>query len=230
MSANTNTVVSSTEQTKKRVYKKKEVVVEAVVSTPVEEVDVPTVTDETVEEEVLTKVDEKDDKKSSVVNRESVMASFEELIASVDGEIGALRASDNKSKSVPFLRKVVAHLKKLQKHTARIAKGGKIRKTGASTTSGFLKPVPVSDEIRKFAGWEKDELHSRVDVTNFICQHIKKNNLQKADDRRQIAPDATLKKILNIKKDSKDTIPYYEIQKHIKHHFPKPPAPLAVVS
>lgn len=220
MSANTNTVVSSTEQTKKRVYKKKEpTVVEEVVSAPV--VEVP-VTEDTVEEEVLGKVDEK---KSNVVNRESVMASFDELIASVDGEIGALRASDNKSKSVPFLRKVVAHLKKLQKHTARIAKGGKIRKTGASTSSGFLKPVPVSDEIRKFAGWEKDELHSRVDVTNFICQHIKKNNLQKADDRRQIAPDATLKKILNIKKDSKDTIPYYEIQKHIKHHFPKPPVP-----
>lgn len=220
MSANTVTV-SSTEQTKKRVYKKKEPVVEEVVATPV--VETPVV-EETVEEEGLDKVEEK---KSSVVSRESVMASFDELIASVDTEIGALRASDNKSKSVPFLRKVVAHLKKLQKHTARIAKGGKIRKTGASTSSGFLKPVPVSDEIRKFAGWEKDELHSRVDVTNFICQHIKKNNLQKADDRRQIVPDATLKKILNIKKDSKDTIPYYEIQKHIKHHFPKPPVPPA---
>lgn len=175
-----------------------------------------------VVEEVLL-VDEPDVSVTSkvVVTRDTVMDSFDELIQLVDKEIEALRSTDNKSKGVGFLRSLNTRIKKLQKQTSRIAKG-KSKRVGNATNSGFLKPVAVSDEIRKFAGWEKDELHSRVDVTKFICQHIKKNNLQKPEDRRQIIPDNTLKKILNIKKDNKDPIPYYEIQKHIKHHFPKP--------
>ena len=172
-----------------------------------------------VQEEILVDVEEPSAK--VVVTRDTVMDSFDELIQLVDKEIEALRSTDNKSKGVGFLRTLNARLKKLQKQTSRIAKG-KSKRVCNSTNSGFLKPVAVSDEMRKFAGWEKDELHSRVDVTKFICQHIKKNNLQKPEDRRQILPDSTLKKLLNIKKDNKDPIPYYEIQKHIKHHFPKP--------
>lgn len=176
---------------------------------------------EVVQEEVVL-VDEPEESAAKVaVTRDTVMDSFDELIQLVDKEIEALRSTDNKSKGVGFLRTLNARLKKLQKQTSRIAKG-KSKRVGNTTNSGFLKPVAVSDEMRKFAGWEKDELHSRVDVTKFICQHIKKNNLQKPEDRRQIIPDNTLKKILNIKKDNKDPIPYYQIQKHIKHHFPKP--------
>ena len=153
MSALTVTVADP----KKRVYKKKPVVVveeifASVVDSVVDESVVveKVVEEETVEEEEVNKVEV--DKKSSVVNRESVMSSFDELIGTLDSEINTLRASDNKNKSVTFLRKVVAQLKKLQKHTARIAKGGKIRKAGTNTSSGFLKPVPVSDEIKRFAG------------------------------------------------------------------------------
>ena len=176
---------------------------------------------EVVQEEVVL-VDEPEESAAKVaVTRDTVMDSFDEIIQLVDKEIEALRSTDNKSKGVGFLRTLNARLKKLQKQTSRIAKG-KSKRVGNTTNSGFLKPVAVSDEMRKFAGWEKDELHSRVDVTKFICQHIKKNNLQKPEDRRQIIPDNTLKKILNIKKDNKDPIPYYQIQKHIKHHFPKP--------
>ena len=174
-----------------------------------------------VEEVLLVEETEESVPSKVVVTRDTVMDSFDELIQLVDKEIEALRSTDNKSKGVGFLRSLNTRLKKLQKQTSRIAKG-KSKRVGNTTNSGFLKPVAVSDEIRKFAGWEKDELHSRVDVTKFICQHIKKNNLQKPEDRRQIIPDNTLKKILNIKKDNKDPIPYYEIQKHIKHHFPKP--------
>ena len=182
----------------------------------------PLVVEEVVQEEVLL-VEEPDESAAAkvAVTRDTVMTSFDELIQLVEMEIEALRSTDNKSKGVGFLRTLNARLKKLQKQTSRIAKG-KSKRVGNTTNSGFLKPVAVSDEMRKFAGWEKDELHSRVDVTKFICQHIKKNNLQKPEDRRQIIPDNTLKKILNIKKDNKDPIPYYQIQQHIKHHFPKP--------
>lgn len=212
-----STPVASTEPVtitkKSRPSKKKEVVAAPPPPPPVVEV---------VQEEVLL-VDEPEESTAAkvAVTRDTVMDSFDELIQLVDKEIEALRSTDNKSKGVGFLRTLNARLKKLQKQTSRIAKG-KSKRVGNTTNSGFLKPVAVSDEMRKFAGWEKDELHSRVDVTKFICQHIKKNNLQKPEDRRQIIPDNTLKKLLNIKKDNKEPIPYYQIQQHIKHHFPKP--------
>jgi chromatin remodeling complex protein RSC6 len=211
-----STPVASTEPVtikKSRPSKKKEVVAVPPPPPPVVEV---------VQEEVLL-VDEPEESTAAkvAVTRDTVMDSFDELIQLVDKEIEALRSTDNKSKGVGFLRTLNARLKKLQKQTSRIAKG-KSKRVGNTTNSGFLKPVAVSDEMRKFAGWEKDELHSRVDVTKFICQHIKKNNLQKPEDRRQIIPDNTLKKLLNIKKDNKEPIPYYQIQQHIKHHFPKP--------
>ena len=42
------------------------------------------------------------------------------------------------------------------------------RKTNRAknTTSGFMKPVPISEEMIKFTGWESCK--SRVDVTNLF--------------------------------------------------------------
>lgn len=68
--------------------------------------------------------------------------------------------------------------------------------------SGLLKPVIISEKMAKFAGWEKDELHSRVDVTKVICAYIKgdeqsgRPNLQKPSNKKTILPDETLKDLL----------------------------------
>ena len=68
--------------------------------------------------------------------------------------------------------------------------------------SGLLKPVIISEKMAKFAGWEKEELHSRVDVTKVICAYIKgdaksgRPNLQKPSNKKTILPDETLKDLL----------------------------------
>ena len=91
-----------------------------------------------------------------------------------------------------------------------------------NTNSGFLKPVSISKEMSTFAGWKPDELHSRVDVTKYICNYIKENNLQNPDDKRQITPDAKLKKLLNYTvKDGEPPLKYYSLQTYLKQHFPK---------
>ena len=173
-------------------------------------------------------VDEDQEKVSNVVSRESVAANFDEIVALIETEIELLKVGDKTNpKVVSFLRNIKTRLNKLKKNAIKISKGKVKRQVSTGAQSGFLKPVAVSDEIRKFAGWEKGELHSRVDVTKFICAHIKQQNLQNKEDRRQIEPDAKLKKLLNIPSSSKETIPYYQIQQKIKHHFITAAPPIA---
>lgn len=62
--------------------------------------------------------------------------------------------------------------------------------------SGLLKPVPISEEFARFANWDVDELHSRVDVTKVICNYVKDRNLQKQSNKRTILPDTQLQEVL----------------------------------
>lgn len=73
--------------------------------------------------------------------------------------------------------------------------------------SGLLKPVIISEEMAKFAGWKKEELHSRIDVTNIICDYIKgyikgdkmvacHPSLQKPTNKKIILPDQALQDLL----------------------------------
>jgi len=73
--------------------------------------------------------------------------------------------------------------------------------------------------MKKFTGMDGEV--SRVDVTKFICEYIKSNNLQNPEDRRKIIPDTKLSKLLNLKKEDTDDFRYYNIQTHLSAHFPK---------
>ena len=76
--------------------------------------------------------------------------------------------------------------------------------------SGLLKPVIISEEMAKFANWDKTELHSRVDVTKVICSYIKgdseanRKNLQKSSNKKTIIPDQALKDLLRWDSDSEE--------------------------
>ena len=95
---------------------------------------------------------------------------------------------------------------------------GKKPKKRTNVNSGFLKQVPISSEMAKFIGCASSDLKSRVEVTKSICSYIKDNNLQNPADKRQIMPDAKLKKLLRVK-SSDDPLTYYRVQSKIKHHF-----------
>jgi chromatin remodeling complex protein RSC6 len=90
-------------------------------------------------------------------------------------------------------------LETLQKRVRpkRSTKGAQNR----NQNSGLLKPVAISKEIAEFAGWNPDELHSRVDVTKSICDYIKTNGLQKASNKKNIIPDDVLKTLLKWDED-----------------------------
>ena len=176
-----------------------------------------------VEEEVVDETSEK--KKRVVPTRESVVSSFDEVIQMVETEIASLRDSSTKAKGVKFLRSLNKRLKTLKTQVSRIKQRSStkmVSSTNTNTNSGFLKPVKISSDMAKFTGWNPDELKSRVDVTKFLCNYIRENNLQNPTDKRQIVPDAKLSKL--IKYDSKkesEPLRYYSLQKFLKPHFVK---------
>ena len=84
--------------------------------------------------------------------------------------------------------------------------------------SGFAKPGPVSDELRKFLSLGKDEMIARTEVTKRITSYCKEKSLQKTEDKRTIHPDEPLRKLLRMKKG--DELTFFNLQKYMKVHYP----------
>lgn len=125
------------------------------------------------------------------------------------------------------IRNLKTRLQKLEKQVHRDTKALNKKASGKrarkprdpnAPKSGFAKEGPVSDEMRKFLGLKKDELISRTDVTKRIHEYCKTKNLQDPADKRQIKPDASLRKLLKMNKD--DDLTFFNLQKFMKVHFP----------
>ena len=184
---------------------------------PVEEPEVSNVESSSVEEA------SKEKKKRRVPTKESLPAEFDELVAVVQEEIERLRKSTCKQKGVKFLRSLNKRIKTLRSHSVRVMKQKHKTNRTNNTNSGFLKPVQLSKEMAKFTGWDHNEPRSRVDVTKYICNYIRENNLQNPEDRRKILADKKLANLLGYDSKSDDKpLTYYRIQTYMKKHFSNP--------
>ena len=153
------------------------------------------------------------------VTREDLEQSFDSLLTLLENEVESLRSDEKvKGKGVRFLRSVTKQVRQLKTDSMRVsAKRTRRQNAPRSTNSGFMKPVKISRDMQKFTGLKDDQLVSRVDVTKAICQYVKTNNLQNQADRRQFTPDDKLGKLLG----THEPLTYYNLQKHIQHHFVK---------
>jgi chromatin remodeling complex protein RSC6 len=165
---------------------------------------------------------EADDARASrqTPTRDSVEKEFDDVITSLDEEIEKLRDQTAKSKGVKFLRTLNKRLKTLKNHALRVSKQRASTRRN-NTNSGFLKPVQISKDLAKFTGWNPSDLRSRVDVTKFICNYIRENNLQDPNDRRRIRveDDQNLKKLLKFEESADKPLTYYSLQTYLKGHF-----------
>lgn len=158
--------------------------------------------------------------------RDSVLAEFDNIIAMIEGELIDLKENPDRtirSGNTKFLRNLNKELKSIRSHSARVMKKTKpVVPRESNGNSVFQKPVKISNELARFAGWPEDTPRSRVEVTKYICDYIREHNLQNPQDRRQIIPDPALQKLLgyNPKKDE-EPLRYYSIQSCLKnqHHF-----------
>ena len=219
MSSNKSSVVAKKTTVSKKAVAPKESVADVVVPEVPTEVVLPTV--EASSEDII--VEDNTHVKRGVPSRDSILQSFDELMKSIETEMENLREGDGKTKGVKFLRTVAKRIKILRNQSSRVIKQKRVSaKKNTNNNSGFLKPVKISVEMAKFTGWDKDELRSRVDVTKFLCDYIRNNNLQNPKDKRQILADTKLQKLLKYDpKKETEPLTYFKLQSSLKGHFIK---------
>ena len=138
---------------------------------------------------------------------------FSEIVKMADDFLKMAR--DFKARVTKLEKTVAKEHRSLEKKV----KGKKRRASNPDAPpSGFAKPGPVSDELRKFLNLGKDELIARTEVTKAINSYCKEHNLQNAEDKRKIFPDTHLKKLLKMKKG--DELTFFNLQTYLKVHFP----------
>lgn len=142
-----------------------------------------------------------------------ITADFSELVAMADTFLTMARSFKTR---VAKLEKSVTKYSKVMEKKSR---GKKRRVTNPDAPpSGFAKPGPVSDELRKFLSLGKDDLIARTEVTKAINAYCKEHSLQDEADKRKILADSALKKLLKIKKG--DELTFFNLQTYLKVHFP----------
>ncbi len=95
----------------------------------------------------------------------------------------------------------------------------KSKNKGNRKPSGFAVPTKISDELCEFMKKPKGSAVARTEVTQYIIQYIKENNLQWNENRKIIKPNSPLTKLLAVKKN--DEVTYFNIQRYMNRHFIK---------
>jgi len=129
------------------------------------------------------------------------LSTFRQSITALQTQIRGLEKSVRKE------------MKTLQKEAA------KNRNKGNRRPSGFAKPSKVSSELCAFMKKDVGTEIARTEVTQYLIQYIKDNGLQFAGNKKIIMPDATLKKLLNVKDGEEVT--YFNLQRLMNRHFVK---------
>ena len=119
---------------------------------------------------------------------------------------------------------VNAQLKKLEKQVKRKNKQmnrelEKHKERKGKKPSGFAQPSKISKQLCHFMNLPIETEIARTDVTKFVIQYIKDNQLQSETNKKQIVPDDNLKSLLNPADD--DVITFFNIQKFMNQHFIK---------
>lgn len=139
------------------------------------------------------------------------------------------------------LKREIQELRKMQRdHEHAVKEASKKSKKKKSQSddatprkpSGFASPVVVSDDLYSFLGQfgvKKGDPIARTDVTRHITNYIKEKDLQNPEHRREIVPDAALKKLFGPAIEPKDpndansplVYTYLKLQRYLSPHFPK---------
>jgi chromatin remodeling complex protein RSC6 len=159
---------------------------------------------------------------------ESMKQRFDKLIKSKQDLINELK------REIQELRKMQRDHENAIKDASKKTKRKKTPRDDSNPRkpSGFASPVIVSDDLYAFLaqfGVKKSDPIARTDVTRHITSYIKEHDLQNPEHRREIVPDAALKKLFGPAMEPKDpndansplVYTYLKLQRYLSAHFPK---------
>ena len=150
----------------------------------------------------------------------------EPVVESYDAEFAALTGA--LKDALALVKDLTSKVNQLEKRVKRDHKvmekkmRGRVKRVQDPNKkpSGFAKPGPVSNELRKFIGLSKDELISRTQVTKKITAYCQEHGLQTDGDKRNIKPDAALSKLLRYDAKKDDPLTFFNLQRFMKVHYP----------
>jgi chromatin remodeling complex protein RSC6 len=157
----------------------------------------------------------------------AVVESSETTQSREDRHKAALKSVDDQLTALKTLRASLvsnykadgADLKAAQKSGGRRRRSAPVDENAPKRApSGITKPTKVSDAMCEFMGRPKGDLIARTEVTKFITNYIKVNNLKDEAVKRHINPDTKLRSLLNIPQS--DQLTYFNLQKYMTAHFP----------
>ena len=141
---------------------------------------------------------------------------LEERFTVIVEQVNALRSiSTTLSSDLKTLRRDVVRV--VKKNTKRKRTPLTEEEKANRAPSGFAKPTLISDQLCTFLGKPVGSQVARTEVTKFLASYIKEHQLQDAQNKKVIHPDAKLEALLNCDKSTELT--YFTIQKYMKDHF-----------
>jgi|LauGreDrversion4_2_1035121.scaffolds.fasta_scaffold765022_1 chromatin remodeling complex protein RSC6 len=145
---------------------------------------------------------------------------YKSMLASIDAQLASLKTL--RSQVVLNFKADSVDLKVAQKSGGRRRRAPAVVDENApkKAPSGIVKPTNISDEMCSFMGKPAGTQLARTEVTKFITGYIKQHNLQDSVSKRNINPDTKLKSLLAI--PDGEVLTYFNLQKYMKVHFPKP--------
>ena len=84
--------------------------------------------------------------------------------------------------------------------------------SGRKAGGGLARPVQPSADLAKLTG---SGPLPRRQVVSKVWDHIRKNNLQNPQNKREIGADDTLRKVFG----GKDRVSMFEMNKHLSNHL-----------
>ena len=134
---------------------------------------------------------------------------FQDLLSNLSSFKSQLTMLSNQVKSLE--KNVRKEMKKLQKEAQ------KNKNKGNRKASGFAVPTKISKDLCKFMNQPDGTEMARTEVTKYIIQYIKDNNLPDSKNKKVIKPDKRLKTLLKLQKN--DEVTYFNLQKYMNKHF-----------
>ena len=146
---------------------------------------------------------------NSVDTTSNVTEQFASVLNSLSGLKSHIRALEAQVKSVE--KSVRKRMKQLERESK------KNKNKGNRKASGFAVPTKISKDLCKFMGKPEGFQMARTEVTKYIINYIKSNNLPDKKNKKVINPDTALKSLLDIKPTEEVT--YFNLQRYMNKHF-----------
>lgn len=142
------------------------------------------------------------------VDTSNVTEQFASVLNSLSGLKSYIRALEAQVKSVE---------KNVRKQMKQLERESKNKNKGNRKASGFAVSTKISNDLCKFMGKPEGFQMARTEVTKYIINYIKSNNLPDKKNKKVINPDTALKSLLDIKPTEEVT--YFNLQRYMNKHF-----------